>query len=418
MQLEKRTSPGGWPAALLLAALAAAGCGSSSSTPSAPGPTAVGGNVSKAPISGAAVQVLVMGSAGTPGASVAGPFTTDANGDWTGSIAAGTSGPFVLAASGGSYVDEANASTVTLPAGRTLHGLLSGTHSQVTPFTHATFLGMVAQVAGGTSVADAIATARASGVSAFGFDFATTVPRNVATASASEKAYAALLGGVSTLLDNNAALSAFTNTPKFDLVLALSADMADGRLDGLDASGSAIDVPTDDTGTATAPMPALSATDLSALAAAANAYAAGQPALNGTQISATAGGWNPAQPPGPGGCAVGFSGPGASLLRNSCFVVSSATYDFDNQPHWVDEAGFVEILLVPTDSDPNQYRTIYVLQTESPNHIWNESLEGAIPGISRNPNGSVAFSNVSVPALTATMGPLILNGTLPAPPIP
>ena len=359
------------------------------------------------------MNVYPLDAGGAPGASAAGPFTSDANGDWSGSIPAGAGGPFVLAATGGSYVDEATSNTVTIPAGRTLYGLLAGTQSQVTPLTHATYLGMQAQVAGGAALGDAIAAATASSINAFGFDFATTVPRNLATASTAERTYAALLGGLSALIDNNAALAAFASTHKVDLVLALATDMADGRLDGLGAAGGAIDVPTDPGASATAPLPALSPADLSALINAANAYAATQPALNGILVAPGVS-WNPAAPP-PGPCVLQFSGAGAALLPGTCFNVSTSREESGPQLIWEDLVDHVQILLVPTDGDPNQFRTIYVLQLESPNQIWNLSVGGAIAGITRNGNGSVTFTNVSVPVLTATQGPIVLNGTLPAP---
>lgn len=412
MHPSDRSSRGAAAAALLMLALAGSGCGSDSGSPGAPGPTAAGGNVNKAPVAGAAVSVHALGAGGAPGASVAGPFTTDANGDWSGSLPAGAGGPFVLAARGGSYVDEATAGTVTIPPGRALYGLLAGAQSSVTPLTHATYLGMQAQVAGGAAIADAIAGAHASSVNAFGFSFATTVPRNLATASDAEKTYAALLGGLSALIDNHAALGAFANTEKADLVIALARDMSDGLLDGLDAAG-AIDVPTDSAGTATAPLPALSAADLSALMNAANAWAATQPALTGIAVLPGVP-WNPAAPP-PGPCVLQFSGPGAALLPSNCFNVTSSGFQSGNQPVWRDEVDAVEILLVPTDGDPNSYRTIYVLQTEPPNSIWNVSVQGAIAGIARNGDGSVTFTDVTVPVLTATQGPIVLNGTLPAP---
>jgi hypothetical protein len=397
----------------LMAALALTGCGSKSSSPTAPGPTATGGNVNKAPVDGAAVNVHAIAAGGVAGALVAGPFTTNAAGDWTGSIPAGQSGPYLLLASGGSYVDEATAATVTIPAGRLLYGLMSGTSAQVTPFTHATYLGMLAQVNGGQTVAAAIAAATSSAVTAFGFDFATTVPRDLTTASASEKAYAALLGGLSTLIDNNGALAAFTSTEKIDLVIAITRDMSDGRLDGMDALGTVIDVPTDPQGTATAPLPALSAADLSALISAANAYAAAHPAIIGVALNPAVA-WNPAAPPA-GPCVVNFSGPGATLLPNTCFNVSTSRTELGVQLIWEDLPDSVQILLVPSDTVQNGIRTAYVSQMNPPYNIWNDFASEAIAGITRANNGTVTFTNVSIPALTATLGPITLNGTLPAP---
>ncbi|MGH7682285.1 MAG: hypothetical protein ACRENN_09910, partial [Candidatus Eiseniibacteriota bacterium] len=268
------------------------GCGSDDSPtqPPAPTPTSVGGNVSKAPIAGATINIHKINSDGSIGALVAGPFTTDANGNWTGTLPPSASGPYVMVSTGGSYVDEASGATVSPAAGQDLYGILQGTASQVTPLTHATFLAAQARVTGGATLSTAISSATASSTAAFGFNFATTAPSDSATAAANAKAYAALLGGLSTLLEANPVLASVSTALQMDLVLALAKDMADGKLDGLDALGAAILVPLQPSGTAA--LPALSASDLSAWLIAANAYAASEPTLAAVSFSTNLV-WNP-----------------------------------------------------------------------------------------------------------------------------
>jgi len=402
---------------LVTGTLLTAGCGSDNPT-SPPGPTAVNGNVNKAPLVGANVDIHQINTDGTIGAHVAGPFVTDANGNWTGSIGAGTPGPFVLVATGGSYVDEATGSTILLAAGRELYGLLQGVASQVTPVSHATFLAMQALVTGGTTLADAIAQTVASSQASFGFNFATTVPSDAAGAGTAQKSYAALLGGLSTLLDANPALSAFTNTLPIDLVIALAKDMANGKLDGLDGSGNVILVPTDATGTTTSPLPALSAGDLSAWLNEATVYCSTVLSLNGISFNPNVA-WNPANPGQVGSGSVTFSGPGAALLLSSNFTPTSshATIpDPDPSYIWEDVPNYVEILTVPETA--TTVRTLYIVYFDGVNsYVWNSFNGAGIAGVSRA-GGVTTFTNVSVPQLSGGTTTLILNGSLTEPPLP
>ena len=262
-------------------------------------PTSAGGNVSKAPIVGATVNIYKINTDGSIGAFVAGPFTTDAGGNWSGTIPVGSPGPYVMVSTGGTYTDEATGNPVTVAPGQELHGYFQSGSCAVTPLTDATFSAIQALVGGGTGLTTAINGATTSSVVAFGFSFTTTTPSDAPTATAHQKEYAALLGGLSKLLHGNLALTDFAGTPQVDLVIALAKDMADGKLDGLDAFGATILVPTNATGTTTDSLPALSSTNLSAWLTEANAYAASQPDLRGISFN-TSLAWNPAAPGYPG----------------------------------------------------------------------------------------------------------------------
>jgi hypothetical protein len=376
------------------------------------GPTAVDGSVNKAPVAGAALNIHRIDADGSIGTLVAGPFTTDTAGNWSGEIPASTSGNFVMVATGGSYVDEATGNTVALAAGQELFGILKGSSAHVTPLSHAIFQATQALVDGGTPLATAIARATSSSVPAFGFDFATTAPSDLASASANQKEYAALLGGLSTLLDANPLLGAFTSTRPVDLVTAVASDMADGKLDALDAFGSSIQVPTDASGTPTAALPALSPADLSAWLNAANSYAATVSTLDGVSFNPSTA-WNPSSlATGGGSGSVVFSGDGAASLPSVDFdVTSSGT--FDVQIFWSDDVNNVEILVVPNTL--NGIRTAYVSHTIGETSlIWNAFNDGGIPGITRS-GGKVTFTDASLNQLTGGTTTLILKGVLTEP---
>jgi hypothetical protein len=95
--------------------------------------------------------------------------------------------------------------------------------------------------------------------------------------------------------------------------------------------------------------------------------------------------------------------------------VSTSRTELGVQLIWEDLPDSVQILLVPSDTVQNGIRTAYVSQMNPPYNIWNDFASEAIAGITRANNGTVTFTNVSIPALTATLGPITLNGTLPAP---
>ncbi len=398
---------------ILLAIGLVAGCGDDNPT-KPPAPTPIGGNVNKAPIVGASVTVHHLNADGSINPTVvAGPFTTDANGNFSGSPPSG-SGPFAMVSTGGTYTDEATGNPVTVPAGRELYGIYQSGSCAVTPLSHATYLAMTDLVDGGASVSAATTQAIATSTTAFGFNFTTTTPSDASGATANQKKYAALLGGLSTLLDANPALSTFSATPKFDLVLALSQDMADGKLDGTDASGNAIQVPTDATGTTFAALPALSATDLSAWLTAANTYAAGVTTLSGIVFNVNTV-WNPSATGGGGGSSgtVAFTGTGAAYMPATT-ATPDTSYNYQRiQWVWKDRARGIEITGVLSSAGGNSIQTLYVVST-SPSHVWNNSTFNDLTGISVS-NGTVTFTNCVVHDLSGGTGDMTLNGSLDIP---
>ncbi|MGH7681672.1 MAG: hypothetical protein ACRENN_06750 [Candidatus Eiseniibacteriota bacterium] len=399
---------------LLVVALFLPGCGSDDN-PTKPQPTSVSGNVNKAPIVGASVTIHSLNPDGSINPTVvAGPFTTDANGNFNGSVPVGATGPFAMVSVGGTYTDEATGTMVTVPAGVELDGIYQSGTCAVTPLSHATYLAMTDLVAGGATVSAAVSQSVGSSITSFGFDFTTTVPSDAPNATMSQKKYAALLGGTSTLLNANPALGAFASTPKFDLVIALASDMADGKLDGLDVSGNAIQVPTDATGTTFASLPALSATDLSAWLTAANTYAAGVPTLTGILFTVTTP-WNPSAPGGGGGGGgpagtITFAGSGTPNLPSTTAMPDSNYLYSGTQYVWFDTVQRVEITAVY--STPGTIQTLYVVRSP---YVWTSYNAGGIAGVTVV-GDSTRFTGAAVqqisPAGTST---LTLTGTLENP---
>jgi len=247
MRTHRRTSVTVCMVAALAFALAlASSCGSNNPTgPTLPTTTSIRGSVHQGPVAGARVDIRHVRPDGTIGEVISGSYTTDVNGDWAGTIPAALPGPFLIASTGGTYIDEVTGTPVTIGAGTPMYGFLLGTSSQVTPLTHTTFLATQALVARGTWLTSAMTLANSRALTAFGFNPSTTIPSAAPTAGLDQKKYAGLLGGLATLVNDIVASGAFTRTSRIDLVLALASDMTNGKLDGLDARGNGILVPTD-----------------------------------------------------------------------------------------------------------------------------------------------------------------------------
>jgi hypothetical protein len=409
--------------ALLGACLLWGGCGDDSNPAKPAQPTPASGNVNKAPIVGATVTIHKINSDGSiDPAVVAGPFTTDAFGNWSGTIPAGQSGPFVMVSTGGTYTDEATGNSVTIPADRPLYGIYTSGACAVTPLTHATFLAMQRQVTLGATLSNAISQAIGSSTTAFGFSFTTTTPSDALAATTNQKKYAALLGGLSELIDANPAFTpTFDNTLPIDLVIAIARDMTDGKLDGLDASGAAIQVPTDPTGTTTAPLPALSATDLSAWITEANTYAALTPTLTGITFPTNVT-WNPSNLGGGGGGggsgSVGIQVITGSLTLPTNTITPDTSYVFaGTQLVWDDRVNELEITVVLADQNlyPGKVETVYVVYYGvTPSVVWNAFSISGVSGIALSGN-TITFTNANIPELTSGGTAIRLNGSLTVP---
>ncbi len=145
--------------AVLFLATGMVSCGSDDDpNPTAGGgmPLSVSGYVFKGAVQAATVHVYEITIQGAPGNHVAGPFTTDATGHWSGELPIGTAGVHAVTATGGTYVDESTAETVSLTSGM-LGLILAGQNNtgNVTPITHATYINGIYRVQQGVSVSAA-----------------------------------------------------------------------------------------------------------------------------------------------------------------------------------------------------------------------------------------------------------------------
>lgn len=208
--------------------------------------TAVSGAVSKGPINGATVDIYTMAANGTKGAFVIGGITTDAYGAWNANIPAGKTGPFLVIATGGSYVDEYTGATIQM-GGNSFQGVMDkgATTAPISPVTDAAVATIRQMVIDGyaASASAALPKVQASYTASVGFDPLTVIPpapSQLGTATANQKKYAALLGGISKLAnDAYTQLTAGAAAPDpATLVRLMAADLgADGVINGVGPSG-------------------------------------------------------------------------------------------------------------------------------------------------------------------------------------
>jgi len=245
-------------------------------------PISVSGYVLKGSVAGAAVNVRAITANGDVGNIVAGPFTTDADGRWSGEVPGGTAGAHAVTADGGSYTDESTGNTINLTS-QMVGIIMVGQNNvgNVTPITYAMFLNGGYRMQLGASKDSAFNGAIGDMTAALGFDPTTVSPGQAessapASASTNMDIYTAILAGFSALLDSNPELSpAFDNAETWDIVKAVAADMTDGRLDGIDIVGNNVLVDPDGDGQGTLlPLPPLDANDISNLVDAATEWAA------------------------------------------------------------------------------------------------------------------------------------------------
>jgi len=245
----------------------------------------VGGLASKGPIANASVNIYNVTGVGAQGALIAGPFITDTYGNWMGAIPANSPEPYMVVVSGGSYIDEATLATVQNGSLATIVSSKAQVSIPVTPITDALVKAVASDIYANPTqtVASAVTAASAAFSSAFGFDPTTVMPAdplNPATnANPNAKAYAAVLGGISSLLQDPS-LTAFNGVAAADLVNALSADISDLQLDGY-AFGASVSV-----ANINAALPTLSPGTLNALSAATTAFASANPSLGVTTTPA------------------------------------------------------------------------------------------------------------------------------------
>ena len=116
-----------------------AGCGGGGGGAAAPTATStpISGSVVKGSVTSATVTFFALNADGSKGTQL-GITTTDTNGNYTVTLTPAPTTPFLAETSGGTYVDEATGTTITLAATDKLQAALpvGTTSATVTPLTH------------------------------------------------------------------------------------------------------------------------------------------------------------------------------------------------------------------------------------------------------------------------------------------
>ncbi|MDX8378068.1 MAG: hypothetical protein R8L53_08615 [Mariprofundales bacterium] len=179
------------------------------------------GVVIKGPMSGSSIT-LTDATTGAPiknkNGALLPAITTATDGSWSikANLAAGVTGPFIVTATNGSYLDEYSGVSVPF-AGQSMQGVIpsSNVHQQalapaisdkvvITPITHAIALQAKQTIADGYAAATVVDALIQDAYTTYQFNPVVTVPESVTTnanASASSQQYEALLGGISTILN-------------------------------------------------------------------------------------------------------------------------------------------------------------------------------------------------------------------------
>jgi len=213
----------------------------------------VSGSVVKGPVHHAKVDVYTFAADGTQGTLITGGVLTDAYGAWSARLPLGVTGPFMVVATGGSYVDEYTGVTMSQGAA-TLRGIMdaNATTAALTPISDAAVATIQKMIVDGyaSSVTVALPQVRTNYTKSFGFDPLSVTPpapqllTNPKT-TAAQKQYAAILGGISKLAnDVYTQLTAAGNAPTRAAIDAqMVADFAaDGLFDGYGANAQPLTV--------------------------------------------------------------------------------------------------------------------------------------------------------------------------------
>jgi hypothetical protein len=177
-------------------------------------------------------------------------------------------------------------------------------------------------------------------------------------------------------------------------------DMSNGMLDGLDASGAAILVPTDPTGATTAPLPALSATDLSAWLIEANAYA-------GAAIFPVDIVWNPAPPPGSiDYTTYGSSLPSGTATPDTTYASGAMTWTWKDRPNHIE----ITIVLADQVAYPGSVETVQ-FSYNSGEYFWTAHGVSGVANVTIS-GGTTRFENVALAELLGGTSTVSLTGTL------
>jgi hypothetical protein len=239
----------------------------------------VKGYVVKGPVAGTVVKVYALTPKGGKGSKLK-ATTTDANGYFKVKLDPAPTSPFLIEATGGSFVDEATGETISMTSPDILTAAVkAGTKiAVVTPLTHMATVRARAMAKAGVPLKAAISAAYAGLARQYDLiNIGNVIPvaasdeEAIKTASFDQRIYGLVLAGLSQeALDLNVRI--------MDLIAALAEDLSDGIFDGMKSS-TPITVPT--IGGDPIPLPVNAGT--SDLQSAINSFAAS--AMNKTAIA-------------------------------------------------------------------------------------------------------------------------------------
>lgn len=368
--------------------------------------TTMSGSVMLGAASNVTVDIYSLSPTGQPGTHVAGPFQTNAQGQWSGGSFPAGAGPWLAVAHGGSFVDEATGQTVSLAGVSVESVLVPGLgHIAITPLSQALVDRMRYFIGQGHTAATALALARNDFVDNLWFDPVNTAPVDPALMASAPGAngdliYAAMLGGLSDIVANNPSLTAFNGANPALVQLAIAHDFADLTLDGLDANGAAV----------TVNGQALPALGNGTLVNAARTYASNR--TGGTIQSF----WGLSFAPDPGTQVLGtldLSGSGVAYIGGTRFVAKLSTV---NQGHYTWESNSTGnhspiVVSVITGLGSMVYVGYRPQRFYGTGYAWSVFNNNGVT--IDQANRTVTFNNVSLPTQGfGNNGTLVLNGTL------
>jgi hypothetical protein len=239
----------------------------------------VKGYVVKGPVAGASVKFYALTPKGGKGVKLK-AATTDANGYFKAKLNPAPTSPFLIEATGGSFLDEVTGETVSMTSPDILTAALKpGTKiAMVTPLTHLAAVRARAMAKAGVPLKAAINAAYAGVARQYDLiNIGTIIPvaandeEASKIASLDQRNYGLVLAGLAQEAHN-------LNVRVMDLIAALAEDLSDGTFDGMKGS-TPITVPT--IGGDPIPLPATAGT--SDLQSAINSFAAS--VMNKTAIA-------------------------------------------------------------------------------------------------------------------------------------
>lgn len=179
------------------------------------------------------------------GEPIAGPVTADENGTWSADIPDSAARPLLVEATGGNYTDEATGATVNVGDRKLSSFLPEGAEtSSISPASEVVVRAARRFLATntGATLEESVESGKTTLRNALGIDFdPLTVTPDANGETLESRQYAAILGGLSQLAENENPDAGNADTDPLDTVIALLDDASDGQVDG-QVDGTAVTI--------------------------------------------------------------------------------------------------------------------------------------------------------------------------------